>query len=251
MVLKMPRVVFAILASSFCAVTEGRTTEILRTDSWANAVEKLSRTIRTGKIEYAADFVIYFDGSHDWLPLIKGSWNQVRTDEDNVRRVALLTRYSIGKAIARVCDIHTHPLRTIRIQYQLNGPNIPYSPPSIDDISIREARIDSETMEKARLGKDIMVYAIFDPHGIWYHRPLRSNGIIAQGASRELHKIRKEFKRASIAPNSNFLSLYRSLIDSYRVLAHTLIRFVSYEEATREPHCVGVDFDPLIPLSQN
>ena len=108
--------------------------EIPREATWQQGSAELQRSAVEKLNEYHTAFVLYTDGSSDWIPVIQGQATIVRrSSEQQVKR---MLEYKGDRSFERVCDIHTHPLQSIRTVYQTGPKGTPFAPPSGGDIGI-------------------------------------------------------------------------------------------------------------------
>lgn len=227
--------------------------EINPETSWVEGIAEIKRSVLEDPIEHAAVFIVYEDGSAGWLPTMKGETGEVISDLRII--VPGIASEREGRNIARVCDIHTHPVAAIEAEFNVKDGHDAYSPPSYGDTFVISRGGRQDMMVK--LGNEIglslesksHVAAVFDPHGVWYYRALSEEEIVALPLDErpfneivdEFEHQQKEFVQSSTAHQFNFTNAYHDMQQAYKTKVRTHVRFVPYEKIADEPVCAGVE----------
>jgi hypothetical protein len=261
----------AVAATLISALNHGpaQALEIDPHISWiAGVQDTIKPSVMKETFEHATVFVQYAGGSTEWVPPTKGGWNGMTVPRKADAQEAI--KEGRGREIARMCQIHTHPLATARRAFKLTEGTPPNPPSSLDTYF---SRFTQQEYREAGVKKAEVIHAVFDPRGVWYYR---SAGTKDYTDPKEvtLQKEIADAQRSSVDPAQhaleekvwqravdtqraveNFIvdnalaktipeSKYHSLEETYLRGWEAKIRFVPWDKIIEEPACAGPDYDP-------
>lgn len=143
--------------------------EVLKNASWRQIMEAAQKSVLEKTNEHKVIVISYKDGSMEAVPPQEGSWNKIEIDLPS-QRDSILEREGLGE-IASVCDLHTHPLSSMRKLHNMKQDSrIPLAPPSVVDTSVDLWEKTMDIYKDTNIPSDSFVWAAADPFGIWYYR---------------------------------------------------------------------------------
>ena len=222
--------------------------------SWEQGVrERIRGAVMKEPMESEAMHLRFTDGTSTWAAVYAGK-AEIITDEKGVKKmtvqntlqqeISYLSKNFRGKTVETRCSIHTHPdafkqSTTTGIEF-----SPPYEPPSTDDVK-KSVAGNSFRRTYAILGIDVKddISAAADTKGIWYFN--QAGREFNEKNLEEFKKIQGTFiGRSYFNKNFNFDTEYQKLRQAYRDYLGADVRFVSYEDISKEPPCAGVDYKP-------
>ena len=235
-----------------------RAAEIPPEAAWLQGVAELQRDAREETVEDAATFLIYDDGSQEWLTPTRGKPNGGVRGPNTESIARTISEHQKAGLNTAVCEIHTHPAEVIEKYYGIEKTKAQrgYMPAWTGDIATAREREDLISLYVRQTGAHVDAYtaAIFDPQGVWYFRALTDTEAAQYPTERTLDDMLKaeefmylstNFTSRSLTPEFNFESQYDDLRKIYQEKLHTVIRFVAYENLRHEPPCAGPDYQPV------
>lgn len=153
-----------------------RAVEIPRETSWTQGIDELHRRSKEETIEYGTDFLIYADGSTDWLPDVHGDESSVSSTAEAMAQATVSSAQ--GRMITLQCHIHTHPFKTAQKKGGVYETTVPYMPPSgvdVNPVSLGRYNYVKQTAH-IRSTQENIFGAVVEPHGVWYYRTYTETG---------------------------------------------------------------------------
>ncbi len=216
--------------------------EIEPTASWSVGVQKLKQAVMQEKNESATVYIRFSDGSGAWPRITEGGLDNVTSSSEG--EINYLLEKSKGRKIEQRCDFHTHPHQVFKTSTG-NSFDILYSPPSrLDVLGNAQSAQELERVYRAyNMPVKKFESALADTKGVWYYKGGKNTQVTPE-QQKAWRTAFDTFGVQSSQPGFDFKTEYPKLQQAYKVNFSADIRFVPYEEISKEPACAGVDYVP-------
>lgn len=227
-----------------------RAAEIPREATWEQGVSELRRSAREDLFEHFVAFVQFSDGSSGWLPPIPGTSVSVNPDFRDISEQ--IAKMNTRSNVSEMCTIHTHTKRGAPEAFGLPaGTQLAYIPPGVSDITLVVTHDLQDSIigaggSEAKVKKNTIFSAVFDPTGVWYYAQTPATASSAQSISSDEYQsaitAQQQFIEKSLTTNFNFTNEFAALKNSYRLFLKADVRYVPYSELPGEPPCAGPEY---------
>lgn len=243
----------AFAAALLGAIDQGpaRALEIPPGMSWEQGIrERVRGAVMKENKENEAMYLRFSDGTSTWAAVYAGSIYKPGDDKMTVQNTLQtelnhLSERHRGKTAEVRCAVHGHPdiFKFPAVQGKKYSPQL--KPPSYEDVKASDAHEQYKwlySILKIEVKQNIEAAA--DNSGLWYFK--RSDQKSFDSGKLEAWKktyanfVGESFFRKDF----NFEVEYQKLRHAYRDYLGADVRFVSYENISKEPPCAGVDYKP-------
>lgn len=219
--------------------------------SWEQGIrERVRGAVMKENKENEAMYLRFSDGTSTWVAIYAGSIYKPGDDRMTVQNTLQtelnhLSERHRGKTAEVRCVVHGHPdiFKFPTVQGKEYSPQL--KPPSYEDVKASDAHEQYKwlySILKIEVKQNIEAAA--DNSGLWYFKRSSQQSFDPE----KLEAWKKTYTNfvggSFFKKDFNFEVEYQKLRHAYRDYLGADVRFVSYENISKEPPCAGVDYKP-------
>jgi len=143
------------------------------------------RDLTKGPREYGSLFVIYKDGTSDWLPVVTGKNDRVV--RDTKKEASHIRQFARGREALRGCSFHNHFDKSPLVKGTVR-----YWPPSGEDIKLptQMTALGSNLVDwRKNVLRGELFEAVTDRSGFWYYGPTPEHALADNPSARRKQQI--------------------------------------------------------------